>query len=113
MKKITIPHPVKLANLADGKPIVNQSGDPAETKFSDFVMAMLGDKKFSADFKAILCATRIWQLVENAEPGSVIGLEEADYEQLKATVEKPSAGYGTTMVVMQQLPFMQAIMGAE
>lgn len=86
----------------------------ATMELREFVCGILIDKRFSANYKTLLSAQRIDTAISaiNAiSRDSVVALEQADWELLKACVEAPTEGYRPGFG-LQAISFIRAIMEA-
>ena len=110
MRYISTPSPIVLEN-----PITGEALNAPPKTFRDFVVeALLADRKFESDLKALLSSEKIRQAVTTTD--NSVALEDADYERLREVVETPTLpAYGYQAgggIARQLLPFCKAILNA-
>lgn len=121
MRYIKVEESVELRDTL-GEPILDANGKVKKLSIHEFILMQLQDKKFLDSMDTIMKAVRIAEVTRSArdQESSEIALEQADWELLKASVEKPSGGVdargqrmpGYTMYAMSAAPFMKTIVSA-
>lgn len=110
MKHIQRIKPISLKDPATGEVVKSVPALSHERWVNNHPLA---DKKFVANFKAIMAGGRIQAAFEGTS--QEIALEDDHYDMLKAALENPEPMVGQQMtpeMARQYLPFMAAIMSA-
>ena len=111
MRDVTIPLDVQLSHPVTGKALVIDGSDAPWSMFRFLVTFVLPDPGMGKGYKADRARSKVEALFRDATPGTTVGVEDADWELMRAAVESPAAG-GAPQITAQCLSFQAAIMEA-
>ncbi len=109
MLELTIPEDITIVNLADpdGRAVITEKGTPLTWSFRQYlIQVVLPDQAFGADLESQHIRFKIMDLLKDAKPGDVVGIDDDWQARLERVVKKPTqklTDFATALMIPMQL----------